>query len=356
MALSFSAALHLGLATLMVVHVSALPDPGDVTYGDVTYAVDLVHRPAPTPVPELVVAPLPPLLVGRVGQPSGREAVVASLAVSTDRGTAAGIDRAAPSEALVAGDDTLPLHRRLQTHPALDLPVEQPRPARHLTPRPDRATPEDEEPTPFMAPGSSAPDQPRLAQAPGGDRPVERTARAARDEQQLSRIPLTGALPDRPPTRTRPAPGAIASRRLPDLMDAARPQDHGADSGRGRGSRSRRQGAASGSDGRFVWLSTPDMRYVDYFRHIYRKVQPLWLFPKKLEILLEQGDVLVQFTIQSDGSVQDVRVRKSSGYREFDRNVVAAIEKATPFRPIPVGLGERLHVLAPFEFANPMVR
>ena len=118
-----------------------------------------------------------------------------------------------------------------------------------------------------------------------------------------------------------------------------------------------RRGALSGNnDKSLVWLSTPDSRYVDYFRGIYRKVQPLWLFPKKLEIMMEQGDVLVQFTIESNGQIDNLRVRKSSGYREFDHNVVAAIRKAAPFRPIPEGLGQRLHVLAPFEFANPMVR
>jgi len=140
-------------------------------------------------------------------------------------------------------------------------------------------------------------------------------------------------------------------------MDAGRPRDRGQSSGRGRGSiRAGRRGAQAGGDTESpVWLSTSDGRYVSYFRKIYRKVQPLWRFPKGLEVLLEQGDVLVQFTILADGQVRDLRVRKSSGYRAFDGNVVAAIRKAAPFDPIPAGLGQRLHVLAPFEFSNPII-
>ena len=98
------------------------------------------------------------------------------------------------------------------------------------------------------------------------------------------------------------------------------------------------------------------MRYVSYFRKIYSRIQPLWSFPRELEIRMEQGDVLVQFTVEQDGRVSAIRVRKSSGFPKFDKNALAAIQKAQPFPPIPNALGRRLQILAPFEFHNPLIR
>ena len=129
-------------------------------------------------------------------------------------------------------------------------------------------------------------------------------------------------------------------------------EGRGGDGGTGEG---RRGDGGDGGDGS-LWLDRPGRRFALYFRGIYRKVDRLWKFPKSLEVLFEQGDVLVQFTILADGRVRGVRVRKSSGFSAFDQNVVAAIQRAAPFDPIPQGLGRSLRVLAPFEFANPLVR
>jgi protein TonB len=71
---------------------------------------------------------------------------------------------------------------------------------------------------------------------------------------------------------------------------------------------------------------------------------------------MEQGDVLVGFTIRKDGSVTDVRVLKGSGFAKFDKNVLAAIKKAAPFGPLPPSLGGELRVTAPFEGSNPAIR
>ncbi|MCA9670467.1 MAG: TonB C-terminal domain-containing protein [Myxococcales bacterium] len=148
-----------------------------------------------------------------------------------------------------------------------------------------------------------------------------------------------------------------SKQRVSDVMDMARASGDGDSSGRGRGSRSGRRGDPNGARrGRPLWLNTPDMRYVSYFRKIYSRIQPLWSFPRELEIRMEQGDVLVQFTVEQDGRVSAIRVRKSSGFPKFDKNALAAIQKAQPFPPIPNALGRRLQILAPFEFHNPLIR
>ena len=199
--------------------------------------------------------------------------------------------------------------------------------------------------------------------APGADR-FSRKSRRNQGAAPGFRRPELERAP--PTTLTRRLALALADDRvrhqasrqlLPDVMDAARSSGHGKRSGKGRASRSGRRGDPEGELlGPAIWLNNPDNRYLLYFRRVHRKIQPLWDFPKQLEIMMEQGDVLVRFVIQKDGRVTDLRVAKPSGYPHFDRLVVAAIRGAAPFGPIPNGLGRKVQVVAPFEFRNPLVR
>ena len=105
-----------------------------------------------------------------------------------------------------------------------------------------------------------------------------------------------------------------------------------------------------------VWLTDDESPYSDYLQRIYRKIQPLWRFPQKLDREFEQGDLFVRFTLSALGEVDTVIVEKSSGFPEFDGNAVAAIRRAAPFGPVPPGFARPLVIIAPFEFSNPMVR
>ena len=107
-------------------------------------------------------------------------------------------------------------------------------------------------------------------------------------------------------------------------------------------------------------LETDDPALMPYFRGIKRKIEPLWVnaFPKSAIMELKQGIVILQFTIESDGSV---RVSwppvRPSGIDEFDRNCADAIRRAAPFGPIPASLGKtRLVIRAPFVADNPIVK
>ncbi|MCB9556746.1 MAG: cell envelope integrity protein TolA [Deltaproteobacteria bacterium] len=127
--------------------------------------------------------------------------------------------------------------------------------------------------------------------------------------------------------------------------------------GAGRGSVAGRRGHRAGAEtGLPIWLNTTDVRYLSYFHAIYRRIQPLWHFPADLALRLEQGEALVQFVVNADGSLASVTLRKSSGYPRFDANVLRAVRSAAPFPPVPEGLSKPLPILAPFEFDNPMIR
>ncbi|MDB4993436.1 MAG: hypothetical protein JWM74_868 [Myxococcaceae bacterium] len=113
-------------------------------------------------------------------------------------------------------------------------------------------------------------------------------------------------------------------------------------------------------DGDWFDLETNDPRLVDYFRKIHRKVDPLWAnaFPKSAMLELKQGMVILELTIDADGTVHVVWPPvRPSGIDEFDRNCADALRRAKNFGPLPASLGRTtLRVRAPFVASNPIVK
>jgi TonB family protein len=364
--------------------------------GPGVHTVELIQDEADQAETSPILPVVVPASAVRLGSPTEhlRGAVgEATLKTSAQRGTAIADGDAARQQHL-ASNDSRDLRQDPYTHPDRALASRRPNRSQ-ITTRDSQQDLLDAEPTPFMTrTGRSTTRQsPAPTQRNNPQSGAVRAARSAlaipivgqgvlaRDQSAgpgreiMSRIPKDGALALAPTNvnpreasgirsrqplnaRSRPSRRDQASNRLlPDIMDMARPRGKGAGLGGGSGSLRGRRGDTRGSiRGQLLWLSTGDRRYSNYFRKIYRKVNPLWLFPKRLQIQMEQGDVLVQFTILSDGQVANAKIRKSSGYPEFDENVLVAIRKAAPFGPIPTGLGKRLKILAPFEFSNPMVQ
>jgi protein TonB len=103
-------------------------------------------------------------------------------------------------------------------------------------------------------------------------------------------------------------------------------------------------------------LSTYERQYDQYVSRVKQKVDPLWEFPRDLALRLEQGDLLVSFTIARDGRLKELHLIKRSGFPAFDKNVLSAIKKAAPFDPLPATLGSELRVTAPFAGGTPAIR
>ena len=113
-------------------------------------------------------------------------------------------------------------------------------------------------------------------------------------------------------------------------------------------------------EGDWFDLNTTDPRLFAYFRKIHAKVDPLWAdaFPRSAILDLKQGTVIFDVTIAQDGSTRiSWPPLRPSGIDEFDRNVYAALKKASPFDPIPKELGRTsLRIRAPFVAENPIVK
>lgn len=67
-------------------------------------------------------------------------------------------------------------------------------------------------------------------------------------------------------------------------------------------------------------------KYASYFSKFRRRVYQLWRYPQSSAQRGEQGIVKVSFSILKDGSVVNIRMIKSSGYPELDREVMRVLK------------------------------
>jgi TonB family protein len=99
----------------------------------------------------------------------------------------------------------------------------------------------------------------------------------------------------------------------------------------------------------------PDPRLMGYARSILKRVHWDDAFPEWAISEGRGGVAIISITVRSDGRLSKVRVVRASGVGEFDRNLVAAIERAAPFDPVPRALGAELPVQLRFDALNPAV-
>jgi TonB family protein len=85
-------------------------------------------------------------------------------------------------------------------------------------------------------------------------------------------------------------------------------------------------GPGSGSMGEVT-----DLQYLLYFRTVQQKVKDSWTFPGGSNDLSAD----VEFSIGADGTLNGVKIAKSSGDAAFDDSVMRAIKRAAPFPPPP---------------------
>jgi len=96
-----------------------------------------------------------------------------------------------------------------------------------------------------------------------------------------------------------------------------------------------------------------------YFRKMYARMDRLIQFPRELALNMDQGEVVVRFTLHADGRVGDISVEKSSGFQKFDDEVTRAVSRGGPFGRVPdeiIGRRTQMTVRAPYLFRNPLIR
>jgi len=88
-------------------------------------------------------------------------------------------------------------------------------------------------------------------------------------------------------------------------------------------------------EGEFINLNTSEYRYIHYFSKLRRAIQLVWNYPLAASRRGIQGTVELEFIILPDGRSTRVQLRRSSGFAVLDNEIIKAIQKASPFSPLP---------------------
>lgn len=90
-----------------------------------------------------------------------------------------------------------------------------------------------------------------------------------------------------------------------------------------------------GSSGHVVSLDTTDLKYFSYFRHLKELIEGVWVYPKIARERGIDGQLIMEFTINEDGTLAAAKILNSSGYPFLDEAAKRALSDASPFPPLP---------------------
>jgi protein TonB len=76
------------------------------------------------------------------------------------------------------------------------------------------------------------------------------------------------------------------------------------------------------------------LKYQSYFHKFARRLYQVWIYPEQSAFRGEQGTVQIAFNVSKDGRISSIRVIRSSGYPDLDREAVTALKKMSGV-PLP---------------------
>jgi len=84
-----------------------------------------------------------------------------------------------------------------------------------------------------------------------------------------------------------------------------------------------------------VTLDTDEFKFISYNRWLKIKVESVLKYPELAAISGYQGTLFIKFDILKNGSLGDLEVLKSSGYKILDDEALRSIRASAPFQPLP---------------------
>lgn len=109
--------------------------------------------------------------------------------------------------------------------------------------------------------------------------------------------------------------------------------------------------APAAERGKTLQLNTSELKYQKYLLNMKRRIELRWEYPSFAVQNGWQGILNLDFTINRDGSVAEVRVVKSSGYPVLDEAAATAIRLAAPFPPFPEDFNvDNINIKGRFEY------
>jgi|GEM_PF-2792237 len=112
-----------------------------------------------------------------------------------------------------------------------------------------------------------------------------------------------------------------------------------------------REGKGSFKREAVVSIATKNYKYASYMAHIKRQVESVWIYPEEAIEKGESGVLFLFFIIDRNGSLKEVKLLNSSGYKILDDAAIEALKDAAPFPPFPKRFDMyRLKVYASFRY------
>ncbi len=109
--------------------------------------------------------------------------------------------------------------------------------------------------------------------------------------------------------------------------------------------------APRGEKGKTLMLNTSELKYQRYLLAMKDAIERKWEYPAIAAASGWQGVLRINFTINKDGTVSDIKVLKSSNYPVLDDAAVTALKLAAPFPPFPDNFSiEEINIKGTFEY------
>ncbi|MHB9097580.1 MAG: TonB family protein [Syntrophales bacterium] len=118
-----------------------------------------------------------------------------------------------------------------------------------------------------------------------------------------------------------------------------------------RGGHSKAVGVGGGAREGSVALQGEPSPYSAYLLVIRRKIERLWSYPPQALAQQEEGNAVIRFTIDADGSLSGYHIVTTSGSQALDEGTLAVVRAAAPYAPLPEAFNlSRLHITATFSY------
>jgi len=86
-----------------------------------------------------------------------------------------------------------------------------------------------------------------------------------------------------------------------------------------------------------VTLDTDEFKFISYNRWLKYKVESVLKYPELAAVSGLQGTLYIQFDIMKDGSLKNLELIRSSGYKILDDEALRSIRDTAPFQALPDG-------------------
>jgi protein TonB len=84
-----------------------------------------------------------------------------------------------------------------------------------------------------------------------------------------------------------------------------------------------------------VTFDTREYRFAGYMTKLKEKIESIWVYPPDAAQRGIYGDLKIQFTINKDGTLGEVRLIRTSGYKMLDDAAIKALRDGEPYWPLP---------------------